>query len=87
VLVRPDSASFAIGGTQQLCAFWLFGSGHVAMRSMDVTPCGTIYSTSFTLTQRSVSMPEQGYVDGLCDWPACLLGQHRVSADAVRVGE
>lgn len=83
--VRPGAVTFAIGMTPQLCAFWLFGSGHVAMRSMDTAICGMTYST-FTLAQRMVTSPEQGYVDALCDWPACLLALHRMPRDAVRVG-
>lgn len=86
LLVRPEASVLAINATQQLCAFWWFGSGHAAMRTSDVATCGTIYSGSFTLTQRSVTVPEQNYVDGLCDWPACLLGEvRRVPADAIRV--
>lgn len=78
LLVRPSLIALAPAETQQLCAFFPFGSGHVAMRSVDGLICGTQYSSSFTGFQRSVTVAEQNYVDALCDWPACLLGvQHR----------
>jgi hypothetical protein len=84
--VRPSATVIAAGGTVQLCAFWRFGSGHVVMRSQDVPACGSAYTANFTLTQRSVTAPEQGWFDHLCDWPTCLLGQiRRAPADAVYV--
>jgi hypothetical protein len=84
--VRPSAAVIAAGGTVQLCAFWRFGSGHVVMRSQDVPTCGPAYTANFTLTQRSVTAPEQGWLDLLCDWPTCLLGQnHRAPADVLYV--
>lgn len=90
LLVQPGHAEFVVGDGVQLCAFWGFGSGHVAMRTVDQPTCGTVYAASFTIAQRSVSNPEQGYVDGLCDWPACLLGVTplvpRTPADMVRIG-
>lgn len=83
LIVRPSTITVVAGQTQQLCAFWLFGSGHVAMRTADLSTCNTFY-LGFTTAQRAVTPPEQNYVDALCDWPACLLGITPRSPDVNR---
>ena len=89
LIVAPSAVPLAIGDLAQLCAFWQFGSGHVAMRTIDGFTCGAIHENAFSAFQRAVTIPEQGYVDARCDWPACLLGfaprPSRMPADAVRV--
>lgn len=81
LLVRPKGpVTIQVGATQQFCAFWRFGSGHVAERTIDQTSCAATYQSSFTPAQLAVSAAEQSWMDATCEWPACLLGALRIPA-------
>ena len=66
LIVAPNPSSLAVGSTVQLCAYYSFQSGHVAMRTQDGASCAADYSARFSVFQKAVTNTEQLQVDAAC---------------------
>lgn len=66
LLVNPPSLNVMVGVSGQLCGYFKFASGHVAMRAGDVPVCNSDYTFRFTALERLVSNTEQVFVNGRC---------------------
>lgn len=67
LIVGPSTMTLTgIGTTGQLCAYYKFTSGHVAMRAGDALGCQVDYGTRFSVFEKAVTNTEQVWADGRC---------------------
>lgn len=64
VVVTP--ATIFVDSTAQACAFVVFSTGIMAMRSKDAEACSAVYVAKYSLAQRTVAPHIQRWVDTQC---------------------
>jgi hypothetical protein len=57
-------AFLTISDSTRFCAFSVFASGDVGMRSVDAWACQQIYMSNYTEIERNVTKREQTFLDG-----------------------
>lgn len=83
ILVAPSTFTLAgIGTTKQLCAYYRFASGHVALRAIDAPACASDYASRFSIMERAVTNTEQTWTDGRCiQWTSSNTAVATVTTD------
>ena len=60
--VYPQAPTLVAGDSVQLCAYFRFASGRVAIRPADIGRCGADYLARFTALERQLTLDELAWI-------------------------